>query len=413
MPMGSQDLFAPAGNHGPIENHAYQLPQWRQGFETPKSQWQREIRTAISPSNKVRGPDCSPWFLKTPQGYVPQPSPSSQTPLISGCGDYRSPINENSGDPKTPESHRLKRKGSDLTPSSQAGVLGSRDSMGTSNELYKLSLGSPPSFNLNTSPEQMSRSGGKSQRTEQYTHQNSSCNDSRPRYYHANQSHATESTSAQDSNGSPSRDSRPTIRKLAPYTKRPPHSLAPEMILCQAIVKPLTKQEMGIAWRKSSSGISTQQKSHDGWIYIYQLPNEVNTLKIGITQASIEGRLDSWTEQCGHKPQIAYPTTASERESVPNIYRLEALVQAELAANRLEEVECACGTTHIEWFQEALAHARKVVVKWSTWMRTNPYKEVEPGHWHLSPQYISELAELSRPSRRVLVEGSASNPFQV
>lgn len=411
--MGSHVSFAPAGKHGPIEDHAYQLPHSRQGFETPTSQWQREIRTAVSASNEVRNPASEPWFLKTPQGYVPQFSLGSETPITRGYGDYRSRINEDGRDPRTPDSHRLKRKGSDLTPSSQAGVLGSPDAEGTSNELYRLKLGSPPSFKLHTPTEQMSRSGGKARRIEEYTHQTPSCNDSRPGYYHANQTHQTKSTSAQDSRGSPSHDSRPTVRKLAPYTKRPPHSLAPEIILCQAIVKPLTKQEMGIAWRKSSSGIFTQQKSHEGWIYIYQLPNEVNTVKIGITQASIEGRLDSWTEQCGHKPQIAYPTTTSEREPVPNIYRLEALVQAELAAKRLEEVECSCGKTHIEWFQEALAHARKVVVKWSTWMRTNPYKEVEPGHWHLSPQYIPELAELCRPSRRILVEGSAGNPFQL
>ena len=408
MSMASHDLFAPSGIHGPIEDNAYQLPQWRQGFETPKSQGQRDLRTAASPSNKVRNPDCSPWFLKTPQGYVPQPPPSSETPLTRG-GDYKSRIKGNSGDSRTPDSPILKRKGSDLTPSSQE----SRDSEGTSNELYRLSLGTPPSFNLDTSPEQMSRSGGKARRTEKYTHQTPSRNDSRPGYDHANRPHLTKSTSAQDSKGSPGHYSRPPVRKLTPYTKRPPHSLAAEIILCQEIVRPLTKQEMGIAWRRSSSGILTQQKSHEGWMYIYQLPNEVNTVKIGITQVSIEGRLDSWAEQCGHKPQIAYPTTASEREPVPNIYRLEALVQAELAANRLEEVECSCGKTHIEWFQEALIHARKVVVKWSTWMRTNPYKEIEPGHWHLSPQYIPELAKLSRPSPRVLVEGSAGNPFQV
>lgn len=342
--MGSHGFSASAGNHGRIGDHGYQLPRWHQDFETPISQWQREISTS--------------------------------------------------------DSHRSKGKGSDLTPSSQAGLLWSRDSEAISNMLSGLSLGSPPSFGLNTSPEQMSPFGREPQRTDQHNHQTPSWNDSRPGYYLANQPHPTKSTSAQDSKGSPSHNSRPTVRKLAPYTKRPPHSLALETILCEAIVKPLTKEEMGIARRKSSSGIYTQQKSHVGWIYIYQLPNEVNTVKIGITQVSIEGRLDSWMEQCGHKPQMAYPMTASEREPVPNIYRLEALVQAELAANRLEEVECSCGTTHIEWFNEALAHARKVVVKWSTWMRKNPYKEVEPGHWHLSTQCIPELAELSRPSLR-------------
>ena len=215
--------------------------------------------------------------------------------------------------------------------------------------------------------------------------------------------------SAQNSKGSLSHNDRPIGRKLAPYAKRPPRSLAPETIMCEAIISPLTKYEKGIGWSKTSStGVWIQQTTHRGWIYIYQLPNEVNTVKIGITQVSIEGRLDSWAEQCGHKPQIAYPSTEAEREPVPNIYRLEALVQAELAATRLEELKCSCGKKHIEWFEEALAHARKVVVKWSNWMRTNPYREVVPEQWHLLPRYIPDLAELSRPSPRDPVEGSVS-----
>lgn len=222
-----------------------------------------------------------------------------------------------------------------------------------------------------------------------------------------------EGTLAQDSKRSLYHSDRPTARKLFPYAKRPPSSLALEMVICEAIIKPLTKPEMGIAWKKTSSGTWIQQTSHVGWIYIYQLPNEVNTVKIGITQVSIEGRLDSWTEQCGHKTNIAYPSTEFEREPVPNVYRVEALVHAELAASRLEERECSCGTKHIEWFEEALAHARKVVIKWSEWMRTNPYNEGQPEHWHLSPQYIPVLAELSRPSLRELAEGSATNPVRI
>ena len=230
----------------------------------------------------------------------------------------------------------------------------------------------------------------------------------------ADRQHPAKDTPAQDSKGSPNHSDQPAIRKLAPYAKRPPGPLASEMLICEAIIKPLTEEEMGIARRLSSSGTWTQQTTHQGWIYIYQLANEVNTVKIGITQSSIEGRLDSWMRQCGHKPQIAYPTTESEREPVPNIYRLEALVHIELALSRLEEVGCSCRKTHIEWFEEAVAHAREVVVKWSTWMRNSPYKEVAPNNWHLSPQYIPKLVELSSPSPRISgVEGSATNPVRV
>lgn len=382
----------------------------------------------------------------------------------------------------TPNSRSLKRKGSNLTPSYNARVPKPPNLETVTKELYRFSLGEPPIFNLDISPEQLPTSPTELRRIRPCVRRITSENDLQPAKIvgpnatggtndlsitsddprvsavrlqdppsyiqshkhdknddpygpftrsdhdvmiltkdallpvgdsYAKLSHPgsrAEETSAQDSKGS---IDRPIGRKLAPYTKRPPKSLAPEMIICQAIVKTLTKPEMGIAWMKTSSGTWIQQTSHTGWIYIYQLPNELNTVKIGITQVSIEGRLDAWTEQCGHITQIAYPTTESERESVPNIYRLEALVQAELAACRLEEVGCSCGTRHIEWFDEALAHARKVVVKWSEWMRTNPYKEVQPQHWHLSPHYIPDLAELSRPSPRNLAEGSAINPIRI
>lgn len=387
--------------------------------------------------------------------------------------------------PKTPDSHGLKRKSSNLTPPTSAGLPRPPDTTGVTTELYRLSLGVPPTFNPNNSPEHLSSSPTESRRIRPCFRRITSENDLRPAKFakpstaggdlnlsitdddgaissvglqdspsyilgnkhdenddpygpftksdhdamiltrnallpagnrYAKISHSgfrAEGALAQDSKGSQCHNDRPTVRKLAPYTKRPPKTLAPEMIICEAIIKPLTKPEMGIAWKKTSSGTWIEQTSHAGWIYIYQLPNEVNTVKIGITQVSIEGRLDSWTEQCGHKTQIAYPSTESERKPVPNIYRLEALVQAELAASRLEEMECSCGKRHIEWFEEALTHARKVVVKWSEWMRTNPYKEVQPRYWHLSPQYIPELAELSRPSPRDPAEGSAINPIRI
>ena len=466
MPMGSGDIFAPVGNHTPIEGRASQVPQWRPAFETPRTQQQREIRTAVSPKKSFdngRSLDRSPWSSEIPQGNVSRSTPSCETPPARRYEGYRSQdtlsaantsktwnenrkqspitppgnraprstngavlqalgngqilystsislVDEDESPLRTPGSHRLKRKGSDLTPSSEAGVLRSGGSVASSTELCRLDLRSPPRFNRNIHPEQMSPSAAKARRTERYNLQTPLSIDLQPGYNDANLPRSSESTSIQDPKGSPSHSNRPTVRKLAPYTKRPPNSLAPEMLICETIIKPLTKPEMGIAWTKSSSGIWTQQKSHEGWIYIYQLSNEVNTVKIGITQVSIEGRLDSWTEQCGHKPQVLYPSTASEREPVPHIYRLEALVQAELAAHRLEEVGCPCGKTHIEWFEESLANARKVVIKWSEWMRRNPYEMVEPKHWHLSPQYIPDLAELSRPS---LMDGSAVNPVWV
>ena len=357
--------------------------------------------------------------------------------------------------PKTPDSHRLKRKGSDLTPQLTDGLSPSSISKTPTSGLNRMNLGAPPTFNLNISSEQLSSSPKKPRRTRPgvpplYSEHNLSTKSTEPNIAgwnldlfdndpfgpftmsdddalifesdrvaygrYAISSHSgfdPKGPLAQDWKESIHNDIRPTTRKLAPYIWRPPISLAPEMIICEAITKKLTKREMGIAKLETPHGW-IPQKSHTGWMYIYQLPNETNRVKIGITQDSIERRLDSWTEQCGHKTQLVYPLTDSEREPVPNIYRLEALVQAELAATRLEETGCSCGKKkHIEWFEEALGHARKVAVKWSEWMRTQPYKEFESGHWHLSPQYITDLAELSRPAPRDLDEGSAINPIEI
>ena len=443
-------FVAQARDHGPSNHRADQLPQSHPNFETPKSQWWQEIKTAISLNEstiKVLKADRSPCSPKTPQRDVFHCLPSPETPSARGRGDHRSqnPVStadntskvfavsgtQNStrftGDetpksrhtasdsaPRTPDSRGLKRKGSDLTSPSKSGVPRSGGSGAFSTELYRESLGPPPSFNLDISPETRSPSGAEARRTELHTRQTLSMNDPHVTNHDANRQHPAKDASARDSKGSPSHSNRSPIRKLAPYTKRPPGPLASEMLICEAIIKPLTEEEMGIARRRSSSGTWTQQTSHEGWIYIYQLANEVDTVKIGITQRSIEGRLDSWMEQCGHVPQIAYPTTDAEREPVPNIYRLEALVHTELAFSRLEEVGCSCRKTHIEWFDEAVAHAREVVVKWSTWMRKNPYEEVAPNSWHLSPQYIPDLVELCRPSPRMAVaEGSATKPILI
>ena len=468
-----------------------------------------------------------------------RPKSESAAVLQSLDANGKSLTSRDNGASKTPDSRGLKRKSSNLTAPFNAGLPQPPDTKALTSELYRLSLGVPPTFNPTISPELLSSSHAESRRTRPCVRRITSENEVRAAKFakpsaagekfnfsitnddraissitlqdaqsaiyddrdnnqdhrydpftepdhdamaltreallpagdrSAQMSHSgfrAEETLAQQSKGSlfhndppivrklapyakrppnslapetiireaiikpltkpemglawtktssgtwVQHDDRPIVRKLAPYAKRPPNSLAPETIIREAIIKPLTKPEMGIAWRKTSSGTWMQQTSHTGWIYIYQLPNEVNTVKIGITQVSIEDRLDSWTEQCGHKTQIAYPSTEFEREPVPNIYRLEALVQAELAATRLEEMGCSCGKKHIEWFEEALAHARKVVVKWSEWMRTNPYREVQPQHWYLLPQYIPELAELSHPSPRDPADGSATNPIRI
>jgi len=196
-------------------------------------------------------------------------------------------------------------------------------------------------------------------------------------------------------------DDKPVIRKLISYTVKTLNSLTPEMTIHRALIKHFTKYEMGTA---------LPMMRYVGWIYIYLLPGEFNMVKIGITQIAIQRRLDAWTEKCSHKLHLAYPRTESERQLIPHVYRVEALVQAELAASRLEELQCSCGDKHKEWFEEELAHARKVVIKWSDWMSKHPYQESEPIKWGLSKQHEDDLVRLSCPSLRyeIIVPARAS-----
>ena len=449
--MGTHNSSASALTDVLSAVHISQLPQGNPELTMQTPPQQRMIRTAVSPTKshiKAGDPDRTPWMPKTPEKHSAQPAKEQASNSIR-----KRPSNGDASTPKTPDSNGLKRKGSHPNSPFNPNPLAP--------EVDRLPLCPPPRFDLYRNQEKPLASSEDPRRTRVCARRITSGHDFRPAptleqnvaggnlnssitnddcalssvslqgppgYIHGKkhdghddlQGPITRSdhdartfVSAQDSKGSPCHNHRPTVRKLAPYAARPPTSLATEIIILEAIFKPLTMHEMGIAMIECSSGVWEQQRSHIGWIYIYHISNEFNTVKIGVTQGSVTGRLQSWREQCGHETFIAYPR-AGEWEPVPNIYRLEALVQAELAATRLEEAKCfCCGKRHIEWFDEALAHAIKVVIKWSDWMRKNPYKEVQADKWHLSPQYIPELAELSRPSPKDGADGSAINPIRI
>ena len=178
-------VVAQARDHGPSEHRADQLPQSHPNSETSKSEHRQKIKTAISTNevtNKVSKANHSPCPPKTPQRDVFHSLPSPETPSVRGRGDFRSqdPLSTaytskisdatpksrqiaSDSAPRTPDSRGLKRKGSDLTPSSKTGVPSSGSSKAFSTELYKLSLGPPPSFNLDIPSEKRSPSGAEAQ----------------------------------------------------------------------------------------------------------------------------------------------------------------------------------------------------------------------------------------------------------
>ena len=75
-------------------------------------------------------------------------------------------------------------------------------------------------------------------------------------------------------------------------------------------------------------------------------------------------------------------------------------MHAELAAYELKEQGYPCGRKHREWFDIDWAHARRVVLKWSNRMRTNPYRETQLDRWELSHEHLIGLASLSCPSQQ-------------
>ena len=111
-----------------------------------------------------------------------------------------------------------------------------------------------------------------------------------------------------------------------------------------------------------------------GCIYIYWFPGNFGHLKIGVTTRTVEARLREWQRQCNHKPILVYPISEGDRQRVPNVFRVEAIVQAELRRYRRKEVECkGCHKAHKEWFEQSSSAAIASVKKWSTWMRKEPY----------------------------------------
>lgn len=72
-----------------------------------------------------------------------------------------------------------------------------------------------------------------------------------------------------------------------------------------------------------------------------------------------------------------------------NIYRVEALVHAELRDVRLQEVNCkGCGRTHIEWFDTHREHALRVIKKFVDAMKRDLYERV-----YIAGEYVWKLKE--------------------
>lgn len=149
------------------------------------------------------------------------------------------------------------------------------------------------------------------------------------------------------------------IRKFVPYDPK-----IKNMFDTANLVK-------GVIWKD----LSHRDIAKDGFIYIYWFPVNFGHIKIGVTTRSADVRLREWENQCGHKPELMYPKSIEDMQRVPHVWRVEAIVHAELRKFRRKEVECnACHKAHNEWFESSTSAAIIAVKKWSAWMQKEPYE---------------------------------------
>ncbi len=177
------------------------------------------------------------------------------------------------------------------------------------------------------------------------------------------------------------------IRSLVPYDAKIKNKIDTVSLIKGVMMKDLSPRDI----------------AKDGFIYIYWFPVNFGHIKIGVTTRSIELRLREWKKQCGHEPELVYPKSPEDRQRIPHVFRVEAIVQAELREFRRRELKCkTCYRAHKEWFEKSTPAAIKAVKMWSAWMRTEPY---EPSG-RLKDEHKQDLRNL----RMIVPDAEARSP---
>ncbi|MCJ1258135.1 hypothetical protein MMC24_005966 [Lignoscripta atroalba] len=182
------------------------------------------------------------------------------------------------------------------------------------------------------------------------------------------------------------------IQRFLPYCPKVRDGLSTQEVLTRMVTRDLTPRELT-----------------RGFLYVYWFPGNFGMRKIGITKNSIEQRIEQWEKQCGHPAELIYPLQNEERKAVQNVYRLEALVHAELKDYRVEEKHCQgpkCRRSHKEWFRAGDDHVKAVVKKWTSWISKAPYERItivenameETAVWRLKEKHRKTLEVVCRAS---------------
>ncbi|EKJ72021.1 hypothetical protein FPSE_07800 [Fusarium pseudograminearum CS3096] len=133
-----------------------------------------------------------------------------------------------------------------------------------------------------------------------------------------------------------------------------------------------------------------------GHIYMYEVEGNPGFVKIGYTTQSVNKRLEKWDFDCNRAPNALYPIPPRTAEAVPHARRIEELCHAELHHRRIRIYCPGCLKQHLEWFEISSTEAITIIQKWTTWMKTNPYK---PTSLRYGQKWTIKMEETARTER--------------
>lgn len=123
---------------------------------------------------------------------------------------------------------------------------------------------------------------------------------------------------------------------------------------------------------KIMTPLATSEVQGRGMGYVYIIRSVVDmgfasVLKIGFSKYHPEHRAHELAS-C-----LSIPEVVAHTPLIPHAKRIEALIHAELVAQR-KVVACdQCGQDHKEWFTISHAESREIVIRWSRWVLQQPY----------------------------------------
>jgi hypothetical protein len=176
--------------------------------------------------------------------------------------------------------------------------------------------------------------------------------------------------------------------------------------------------------REKISSLLAANEFDPGYVYSYEVEGNKGYVKIGFTSRPVTKRHDEWSFECNRQTKPLYPfpaqaaaATSSAKKAaavqdvlVPHARRVEALCHAELAHRSIRMYCSACMKQHIEWFEVSASEVAAVVQKWSRWMATRPYEQLQlrgRAKWTLKMSELQRTFKFEQFMREIAVVPAA------